>query len=269
MQSAMPPVSPFDRVRADITDPIYQTKFFDLPDIISDWAQPYLNLQNADILDFGCGEATTAMGFALRKRPRRVVGVDVVSDPELCLPYAQQHLDLAALPENIELHRVAPGLLHNDGDRFHLVYAWSVMEHVREDLLDATLSMLHDRLRDGGLLFVQISPLFYSSEGSHLFHKIPERWGHLRHQHSEYVAMLRHACASETEYRTLLDTYETLNRITAPRLRAAIENAGFTIVRDQYREEEFDIPPEVSECYVDQVLRLGEVVFLAERGARP
>jgi hypothetical protein len=124
---------------------------------------------------------------------------------------------------------------------------------------------LHDRLADGGLLFIQISPLYYSSEGSHLFNKIPERWGHLKHQHSEYIALLRQACVDQAEYRTLVDTYETLNRITAPRLLAAIREGGFNVLREHYREEEFSPPPEVTEAYESAVLRMAEVAILASR----
>ena len=229
-----------------------------------DWAEPYLKVTNADVLDFGCGEATTALGFALRKGVRRVVGVDVVSDPNLCLPYAHKHLGLTALPGNLELHRVPVGSLHNEEDRLRSHYAWSVMEHVREDLLDSTLSMLRARSRRGGLIFVQVSPLYYSSEGSHLFHKIPERWGHLRHQHSEYLALLRNACSEDAEYRSLVETYEGLNRITAERLRTSLENAGFLVLREHHREEAFAIPQEVTDCYVEKVLRLAEVAILSQ-----
>lgn len=250
---------------SDITDPVYRTKFVTLPDIITSWVKPWMDVRDAQILDFGCGEATTALGFALGKGPRRVVGVDVVSDPDLCLPYAQKHLKLNVLPPNLELHKVVPGTLHNESDRFDLVYAWSVIEHVREDILVATLSMLHGRLRDGGLIFIQISPLYYSSEGSHMCHKVPERWGHLRHQHSEYLALIRQACDNEAEYRALVETYETLNRITAPRLIAAIRKAGFVVEREHYRHEEFEIPPEVVEAYDPKVLRLAEIVVLARR----
>jgi SAM-dependent methyltransferase len=252
---------------SDVHDPTFRVKFFELPDLIVQWAAPYIETDGARILDFGCGEATTALGFALRKGASRVVGVDIVSDLELCAPYARQHLGLDALPENLELHRVEAGRLHNEGDRFDLIYAWSVVEHVRQDLVGGTLAMLNDRLSDGGLLFVQISPLYYSSEGSHLFHKIRERWGHLRHQHSEYLELLRQACDDQAEYRALVETYETLNRITAPRLVAAIRGAGFTILREHYRTEDFEPPPEVAEVYERAVLRMAEIAILARRGS--
>jgi len=260
------PDRPLPFTPSDIEDPIYRTKFFDLPDIITQWTAPYIEVEGAQILDFGCGEGTTALGLALRGHARRVVGVDIGPDPDLCAPYARQHLDLDTLPINLELKRVEAGRLHNDVDQFDLIYSWSVIEHVREDLLDPTLTLLHDRLRDTGLLFIQIAPLYYSSEGSHLFHKIPERWGHLRHQHSEYIAKLRNACDRDAEYRALVETYETLNRITVPQLLAAIRGAGFTILREHYGEEDFEVPSDVAAVYDPAVVRMAQVVILARRG---
>jgi SAM-dependent methyltransferase len=259
------PNPPLPYLPSDVQDPTYRLKFFELPDLIVQWAAPYLETEGARVLDFGCGEATTALGFALRKGASHVVGVDIVSDPELCAPYARHHLRLDTLPANLELHRVEPGRLHNEEDRFDLIYAWSVIQHVRQDLVGGTLAMLNDRLRDGGLLFVQISPLYYSSEGSHLFHKVPERWGHLHRQHSEYLTLLRQACGDEAEYRVLVDTYETLNRITAPRVVAAIRGAGFSVLREHYREEDFNPSPEVAEVYERAALRMADIAILARR----
>jgi hypothetical protein len=46
---------------------------------------------------------------------------------------------------------------------------------------------------------------------------------------------------------------------------AAIRQAGFVIEREHYRDEEYDIPPEVAEVYDLKTLRLAEVVVLARR----
>jgi hypothetical protein len=78
---------------------------------------------------------------------------------------ARAHTGLAELPANIELHRVTPGFLHDLGDRFDLVYSWSVFEHVDERLIAEVLRLIKSSLKPDGLLFVQIAPLFYSAEG--------------------------------------------------------------------------------------------------------
>ena len=58
-----------------ITDPVYRQKFFAVTDVIAEWVSNHGGLAGRDILDFGCGEATMALGIALRYGARRVVGV--------------------------------------------------------------------------------------------------------------------------------------------------------------------------------------------------
>jgi SAM-dependent methyltransferase len=246
-----------------IQDPVYRTKLVDLPNIISDWVSQYRTLDSCEILDFGCGEATSALGFALHPEIKRVVGIDIMPDPDLCAPLARQHLGLTNLPAKLALHRVRPGALHNPVDKFDLIYSWSVFEHIRQDLLSATVQMLRMALRPGGFLFVQIAPLFYSSEGSHYFPQVPERWGHLINQTDLYREKLAAAVGSEEHLRAALSTYETLNRITASELVRVIEGGGFEILRDYRTREDYEIPPGLLTTYNEEVLRTNQIVLLA------
>jgi 2-polyprenyl-3-methyl-5-hydroxy-6-metoxy-1,4-benzoquinol methylase len=66
-----------------ITDKTYFQKFTYLPTIIEDWMAPHGGLKGKEILDFGCGEGTTAMGLALQHEAARVVGIDIVADVDL------------------------------------------------------------------------------------------------------------------------------------------------------------------------------------------
>ncbi|HTR12127.1 MAG TPA: class I SAM-dependent methyltransferase, partial [Roseiarcus sp.] len=116
-----------------IDDPAYRTNLVELPRIISSWVEDYLQLESSRILDFGCGDGTTALGFALYSRARSVVGVDIMEGPDHCAPLAQKHLGLRDLPAKLSLHRVLPGNLHNTVDRFDLIYSWSVFEHVEQN----------------------------------------------------------------------------------------------------------------------------------------
>ncbi|MCG6899774.1 MAG: class I SAM-dependent methyltransferase [Gammaproteobacteria bacterium] len=79
------------------------------------------------ILDFGCGEGTTALGLALEYAPSHVVGVDKMPAPERRLPIAGTEPGLSSLPENLESHRVKPGFLHNENDEFDVICSWSVI----------------------------------------------------------------------------------------------------------------------------------------------
>ena len=106
---------------ASIKDEIIRTKFINLPKIISEWVEKHIDLSNAEILDFGYGEGITALGMALQYQPSRVVGVDIMPDPERCLPIAQSELGLSSLPDNLELHRVKSGHLHSENDYFDII----------------------------------------------------------------------------------------------------------------------------------------------------
>jgi len=160
-------------------DPEFKCRFVDVPAIITDWCG-HSRIKDADILDFGCGEGIAALGLAMEFGPRRVVGIDIMPDVDRCLDVAKLHLHIGELPSSLELHRVQPGLLHNEVDRFDVVYSWSVFEHVDQMLVDHSLSLIRSALKPGGLFLVQIAPLYYSAEGSHLSHVLAENWIHLR-----------------------------------------------------------------------------------------
>src|SRR5215813_2240725 len=96
-----------------ISDDTYRTKFIDLPRIIQDWIGEHGGFIGKEVLDFGCGEATTALGIALQYDPGRVVGIDIISNIKKCAPYAEAQLGLERLPKNLQLLQVRPGHLHS------------------------------------------------------------------------------------------------------------------------------------------------------------
>jgi cyclopropane fatty-acyl-phospholipid synthase-like methyltransferase len=245
-----------------IADATYRSKFCVLPSVIRDW---FGDLAGGDILDFGCGEATTALGLALQHGPRRVVGVDIMPDVERCAPDAARQLGLARLPANLELYQVKPGLLHNATDRFDLIYSWSVFEHVDERVLPAILSRLRSALKPAGRLFIQIAPLFYSADGSHLMYKIPEPWGHLTNQYSIYLEKLQAACSDRQEFEALKSMYETLNRITAAQLVDEVRAAGFEILRDYRTDRDDGIPAKIEKVFDKSLLLNEQIVILAQK----
>jgi SAM-dependent methyltransferase len=245
-----------------ISDETYRQKFTYLPSILQDWMAPYGGLHGKEILDFGCGEATTAMGVALQYEATRVVGIEIGRDADRCLPLAQQQLGLEELPPNLTLHRTMPGKMHDPADRFDLIYSWSVFEHIEQTLLAPILEQLRGTLKPGGKLLIQIAPLYFSAEGSHLNPWIPEPWGHLVNQHSRYRNKLV-ACTSESLFKSLWGTYRTLNRITAPQLIDAVKAAGFTLVREYFTQDNREIPEVLQGVYTEEVLRTDQVVLLA------
>lgn len=246
-----------------IQDPEDVKRFEMVPGVLFDWLEPHGGLSGKEMLDFGCGQGVSALALATRYGARRVVGVDIGPDPLKCPDFARSQLGLRRLPDNLRLHRVEAGTLHDASDRFDLVYSWSVFEHVDQRLVGQTLEMLRDCLKPSGRLFIQIAPLYYSAEGSHLFHRFDEPWAHLSLQHDVLYARLRERVADEAELRVLWGTYETLNRMTVPELRRAVRSAGFEIDRELAMKDERPIPPGLLEVYAEEALRTFQVVLLA------
>jgi SAM-dependent methyltransferase len=243
-----------------ISDEVYRTKFIELPKIISSWVDEHRSLAQARILDFGCGHGTTALGFALANPDRYVSGIDIMPDMHACALNARQQLGLSALPSNLALHQVAPGSLYDPGQRFDLIYSWSVFEHIRRGLLDETVAMLRGTLEQNGLLFIQIAPLYFSSEGSHFYPLIEERWGHLYNQDSDYLEKLALSTGNDPG---ALSTYQTLNKITADELLELVERGGFTIIRKYTTEECYEIPRRLRRIYHEDILKTNQIVLLA------
>lgn len=158
----------------NINDDTYKTKFIELPRIINEWTSEYGGLSNNRILDFGCGEGTTAMGIALQYKTSSVTGIEIQSEIENCLPLAKKHLGVDKIPENLDLKRIKPGQSLDELGTFDIVYSWSVFEHVEQQLLSDVLSSIRKILNPNGLFFMQIAPLYYSAEGSHMLPWIPE-----------------------------------------------------------------------------------------------
>ena len=157
-----------------ISDRTFRDKFVFVPEKLGEWLG---SLDGKDIFDFGCGDATTVLSLALRFPASRVIGVEIGRNIEQCLPQARRQLGLVALPSNMALHIVRPGELHDAQARFDVIYNWSVMEHVDQALLPSVLAKLRAALKPGGKLFIQIQPLYYSSNGSHLMSKFRKGGG--------------------------------------------------------------------------------------------
>lgn len=248
-----------------IKDREFLTKFTTVPTTVNQWISDFGSLSGAHVLDFGCGEGITALGMALQFDVKRVVGVDIMPDPERCLPLAHAQLGLEVLPTNLELYRVEPGSLHDDHDRFDCVYSWSAFEHVDERVFDRTLQLLHNALKPGGMFFVQIAPLYFSAEGSHLFHKIEEPWGHLLTQHNAYYDKLAAVCADAEELRSLWSTYRTLNRIGVEQLLDKLREHHFEILRTYTTRNELQPPERLKTIYREDVLLTEQIVALSRK----
>jgi len=268
-----------------ISDPLYKEKFINIPRIIADWAADHGGIAGKDILEFGCGEGTLALGLALRSGAQRVVGVDVLPVFDNCLELAHQQFNLGQLPPNLHFRKIAPGDPITVWGEFDVVVSWSVFEHVRYDVVEGAIASIFSVLKPGGLLFLQISPLYYSAFGSHLSPWIPAPWAHLQMQLDHFQSALFDAPETplkvrnewsvyipmdadrQTERSALWDTFAELNRITAPELVEMLGGAGFEILRDYRTRNEVPVPHRLSNIYDPDVLTTEQVVLLARKPA--
>jgi|CXWL01.1.fsa_nt_gi SAM-dependent methyltransferase len=247
-----------------IDDEAFRVRYINLTDIIQSWVGDRLSWKTSDVLDFGCGEGITALGVARRFNPRSVRAVDIMPDPLQCLPRAKQVLGLEVLPDNLSLMQIEPGEQFAEPGSFDLIYSWSVFEHVEQPIIASVLQQINKMLRPGGYFLIQIAPLYYSSEGSHLFHRIAEPWGHLQNQDSVYFDKLCRACESKEEVDALWSCYQWLNRLTVAELKRHLSETGFTIVREYTTEDPnaSRLPPMLLDIFKKETLLVNQVVML-------
>lgn len=266
-----------------IQDPTYRAKFVNIPDIINDWLGPYGGIHGKEILEFGCGEGAMALGMALRKYARRVVGIEVLDVYKHCLPIAKKEMNLEALPYNLELARIKPGAPLSVFGQFDFIYTWSVVEHVAQYMLKDAIGTIRDALKPGGLFFLQISPLFYSAFGSHMQPWISEPWAHLSMQHDLYKKTIYEAPPTSDDVRAawgvyipqgsdhkierdaLWETYTTLNRVTAAQLVRIVKDVGFEIIRELRTKDEVEVPSDLAAIYDRETLTTQQIVLLLRR----
>jgi ubiquinone/menaquinone biosynthesis C-methylase UbiE len=163
---------------------------------------------------------------------------------------------------------------------FDATYAWSVFEHV--DDLPFALGEIHRVIRPGGAFFLQISPLYYSAQGGHLWNILDEPWIHLRLSREELLKRIQHAALegipkekqhdafqgeSAEAYRAgVIACLDTLNRVTVGQLVSHVHSAGFAIVEQlTMRDGPKNVPADLLERYPEEDLRTDQVVLLMTR----
>ncbi len=252
-----------------ITDPGFREHFVTVPDIVASWVQEHLRLDTAEILDFGCGYGVSALGMKMRYGVRRLVGLDIMPDPRQCLPMASAQLGLDRLPDDFDLRIIPVGEPGDFHEEFDLAYSWSVFEHVEQGVLDLTVRQIFRSLKPRGLVFVQIAPLFYSAQGSHLSHLIPQPWAHLLYQHNVFWDLLVKATPNlpAAERDALWSTYRTLNRITAPELVELFQRNGFEVLRRYETQESIPPPQRLLNIFRPEILSTNQVVLLARKNS--
>ncbi len=220
---------------------------------------------NCRILDFGCGEGIAAASFALRHPSSTVFGTDIQTvDPARLRGKLERFLG-ASWPDNLDLRLVPPSALPADIADLNVIYSWSVFEHVRADLIVPILRMLHERLRSGGKLFLQIDPLYFCARGAHLYGAIPEPWCHLIHQTDVLHDKLYASTLPTLSKDRLWAQYRTLNRATAGDIMDACISVGFSVDKHETLKSDVEPPSKLLRAYSSDALTTTELRLVLRR----
>ena len=190
LPAAMPPTLLTNLEELAARDRWFYDHFVWAPNIVADFLSRVIPLGPAVVLDFGCGEGLMAKGLA--RLAREVHGVDVMPMFGQLEERFERMFGAGNPFPPVTLRLVQAGeLLPYEDGAFDAVFAWSVFEHVAN--VPYVLSEIHRVIRPGGAFFLQISPLYFSAQGGHLWNILDEPWIHLRLGREELLERIRHA----------------------------------------------------------------------------
>ena len=264
-----------------IRDEWFRAHFGYAADLVQGWLGSALDLRQARLLNFGCGDGITDLALVLRHGATRIHGIDIRREYAKLPRIAREQLGLARLPTALSFETIQPGAplapRHAPVDG---ILSWSTFEHVAREQQLPILRDLHACLRPGGVFFLQIEPLFHSPWGSHLRRYIDTPWQHLRVPEEalwrQIEAHQGPIAADEVDFgfadfgvegykRFVFREYQALNRLSADELVALAQQAGFALLRQERRQVELAIPETLLARYPEDWLRTNEILLLLGR----
>ena len=268
------------RWESSITDEWFRSHFIFASDVVNTWLSERIDVTNARILDFGCGDGIMDLGLAMRHEAKQVLGVDIHDAHKYLLQTAKAQLGINHLPSNLKFETVPPGSSLAKM-RVDAAYSWSVFEHVAPTLLPTIFSDLYETLPEGGYFFLQIEPLYYSPFGAHLSGLLAEPWVHLLHSHDELVAQIENVepeqmrqeqknktfdvCSFQDFKQYLMREFQLLNKIKIAELEILLTQAGFSIQKKFVNRLEIAPPPQLLKLYSEEDLTSNEIRLLLQK----
>lgn len=205
-----------------------------------------ISMTGRDVADVGCGDGIIDLGVAHKAQPRSLVGFDIVpTDPDWLLRRAKEEGAADELPGSLEFRTCTKTTLPADDDSFDFVFTWSAFEHVEEPV--AMFREIHRVLRPGGILMLQIWPLYASEHGAHLWQCIPDNFVHLLRTPGEIEAAVRATTRYPPEtIDEFLEVFHELNKLTLDDLQRAMLAAALRVAKLELQSEAVHIPPELA-----------------------
>lgn len=264
-----------------ISDEWFRAHFEYAADVVNHWVGGVLDLKQARLLNFGCGDGITDLALVLRHGATSIHGVDIRQEYAKLPRIAREQLGMARIPGALSFETIRPGApLAGRHAGMDGIMSWSTFEHVQRDQLAPIFRDLLACLRPGGFFFIQIEPLFYSPFGSHLRRYDDVPWHHLLASEDALWEIIRThegpIDAAEVDFgfadfgpdgykKFVFDEYRALNRLTADELVEITTSVGFQVVRQERRHVDMEIPPALRGRYPDDWLLNNEIFLLLTR----
>lgn len=272
-------VAPWDAKK--ISDEWFRAHFEYAADVVNHWVGSVLNLKQARLLNFGCGDGITDLSLVLRHGATSIHGVDIRQEYAKLPRIAREQLGMSRIPSALTFETIKPGTsLAGRHSGLDGIMSWSTFEHVQRDQLDTIFRDLHACLRKGGYFFIQIEPLFYSPFGSHLRRYDDVPWRHLLASEEDLWSTVKShegpIDAAEVDFgfadfgvegykRFVFSEYQALNRLTADELVDFAVGAGFSVVRQERRSVDMAIPDALRGRYSEEWLLNNEIFLLLHK----
>jgi SAM-dependent methyltransferase len=213
--------------------PWFEEHYREAPQQVIDFlAGDGLSLADLTVGDIGCGDGIIDLGLFELAHPKRLVGFDLEPTDTVALLNDARRAGHAfdALPEGLEFRTNHGTTLPADDATFDALISWSTFEHVGEPV--GLLREMRRVLKPGGVLFLQIWPLYWSEHGSHLWPWYPEGYAQLDHDDGEIARRLHDAHAGrEADVEFVLNEFRHLNQISADGLQRAMLAADLFITK--------------------------------------
>lgn len=207
-----------------------------VPTILVDVLGSALCWDKARVLEIGCGPGLTAIALAQKVTPKLLMAID--NRPRMV--DTLQRRGRGPIPSELP-----KGLYYALSDAvsmpfrdasFDLAFAWSVFEHLQDPL--AVVLEIKRLLAPGGLLYVQISPLYYSAFGHHFWEYIKEPYAHLLLDEKEIRERILGGADDPDRRQLVWQVYTELNKITVSDLQKLFLENGFELVKAILQNEE-------------------------------
>jgi SAM-dependent methyltransferase len=230
--------------------------------VISFCADDGVALAGRRVLDLGCGDGIISLGLAHRSGAAEVLGVDLQPTDEAHLADMATAHGVEPTAPNLRFAVSGPEEIPVPDGSVDTVTAWSVLEHVPD--FPGLLSEVHRILVPDGIFFVQIWPLFSSAHGSHLFPWIDEPFHHLRDGDEAVRARIRGVVEPPELAESVVDLYDSCNRVTLDELGAQLVRAGFFVAKVAPEADAIHVPAALQDASLSDLVVAG-VTLLAVR----